>query len=556
MRKFFYLFLVFAVLFIIGCKKNQIINNDEINTNVNNGEEIIVYHTLEFYIEGVLYYSNQYEKGKTILLNLPEKEYYHLVFTQLCPNIMPDNDVKVEAFWELDKDVHKFELTIDEDTYSSRWYREGEKIEITLPTKDHYHLVLDNEIPELMEKENVIIKGNFVIDIYTLIINYNDGPNTIDVIKYGYGTIIERPDKDKNTIFKKTGYVFIDYDKEFPFALFEDTTINGIWKAEKFIITFDGSNADYLEFNKAEIDYGEYLALPKISKNNFEFLGWYYENNKITDGLWQPLNYTQEVTLKARFKYLGDTVEFGVYPQTHINDIDLIDKLNSLTDKDSRGYYEYNGNYYCKILATPVVENALYYSDGCVIVKADEWFKVEPITWKIVKNTNSLFTPLYLLDTTYYSESECESYTTSHLRSYLNSTFIMKAFKGKDIPNLNMLNYKVAEYIVNGNSVVTRIAVVKDYVMCCDVNVCDFERVELTDYAIARGADVCVSTNTDTNITKYYGNYWMMESYIQDTLKVKQTYYKAQQKDVKSSNGNVIGKCIRPYIGLSVAYLM
>ena len=46
MRKFFYLLLVFAVLFIIGCKKNQIINNDEINTNVNNGEEIMVYHTL------------------------------------------------------------------------------------------------------------------------------------------------------------------------------------------------------------------------------------------------------------------------------------------------------------------------------------------------------------------------------------------------------------------------------------------------------------------------------------------------------------------------------
>ena len=68
MRKFFYLLLVFAVLFIIGCKKNQIINNDEINTNVNNGEEIMVYHTLEFYIEGVLYYSDQYEKGKTIIV--------------------------------------------------------------------------------------------------------------------------------------------------------------------------------------------------------------------------------------------------------------------------------------------------------------------------------------------------------------------------------------------------------------------------------------------------------------------------------------------------------
>ena len=47
-----------------------------------------------------------------------------------------------------------------------------------------------------------------------------------------------------------------------------------------------------------------------------------------------------------------------------------------------------------------------------------------------------------------------------------------------------------------------------------------------------------------------------MEPYIQDTLKVKQTYYKAQEKDIKSSNGNVIGKCIRPYIGLSVEYLM
>ena len=67
-------------------------------------------------------------------------------------------------------------------------------------------------------------------------------------------------------------------------------------------------------------------------------------------------------------------VNFGSYPQTHVNDAALILKLNKLTTTNSRGYYEYNGCEYAKITAKPYYWEynkitTYFYSDGAEVKK-------------------------------------------------------------------------------------------------------------------------------------------------------------------------------------------
>ena len=48
-------------------------------------------------------------------------------------------------------------------------------------------------------------------------------------------------------------------------------------------------------------------------------------------------------------------VNYGSYPQTHVGDTTLIAELNKLTETNDRGYYEYEGNEYAKIVANSLL---------------------------------------------------------------------------------------------------------------------------------------------------------------------------------------------------------
>ena len=119
-------------------------------------------------------------------------------------------------------------------------------------------------------------------------------------------------------------------------------------------------------------------------------------------------------------------VNYGSYPQTHVGDATLVRALYKLTTANSRGYYEYNGEEYAKITTTPfrdgitsftdsngiVHYNVYTYSDGRIInTNVVEWFKVEPIKWRIIsENTDGSYQLYseYLLDATSYCD--CNSY--------------------------------------------------------------------------------------------------------------------------------------------------
>ena len=132
------------------------------------------------------------------------------------------------------------------------------------------------------------------------------------------------------------------------------------------------------------------------------------------------------------------TVEYGIYPQTHVSDSLLISSLNKLTDAESNGWYLYNNEYYAKL----TLPYEITFDDGTTIPKRITcWFKCEPITWKILESKNGEYKLLstVLLDVhCYYSSWEDRTidgktiypnnYKYSDIRSWLNNEFYNTAF--------------------------------------------------------------------------------------------------------------------------------
>ena len=89
-------------------------------------------------------------------------------------------------------------------------------------------------------------------------------------------------------------------------------------------------------------------------------------------------------------------IRIGTYPQTRVGDKELIEKLNSIKEKDENGYVFYEGNYYLKeyveetdALCDFIDDNEPTYSDGTPIVLGkDEWFKVEPVEFRLISLYN------------------------------------------------------------------------------------------------------------------------------------------------------------------------
>ena len=125
----------------------------------------------------------------------------------------------------------------------------------------------------------------------------------------------------------------------------------------------------------------------------------------------------------------GDYIYFGEYPQTIKSD------NVTITDKqDSRGYFRgSDGCYYAKIVAN-IAGSGYTFSNSAEVVQGDTYyFKVEPIRWKILSESNGV--ALILCDSIIdngefddYNGSESNNYRSSDIRVWLNVQFYETAF--------------------------------------------------------------------------------------------------------------------------------
>lgn len=138
-------------------------------------------------------------------------------------------------------------------------------------------------------------------------------------------------------------------------------------------------------------------------------------------------------------------VLFGKYPQTVVEDIELVNELNLLDKTNSNGYYEFEGDEYKKLKANPQGSDYKFNSGMTIISDKEYYFKVEPVKWDIleVENETLILIANLILDQEqfYSSDNEREisgdliypnNYEHSVVRNFLNNDFYDQAFTTND----------------------------------------------------------------------------------------------------------------------------
>ena len=284
-------------------------------------------------------------------------------------------------------------------------------------------------------------------------INYNlDGARTNDnPSTYTY--------EDETIVLNdphKVGYIFVGWTTdtiseptkalEIPHNSRGEFTFNAVFEIGTFDISFDTKGNG--EIDAIRVTFGDYVELPIPENGNYPFDAWYYGESRVVDGEWYLEG---NITLVA--KWYGITyvenemtyVDFGRYPQTIVDDPELIEALNNITHTNKLGYIEYHGDEYKKAIATPYNERQIF-SNGQVVENGKAYyFKVESIKWRVLENNNGtlkLYSEYVLYSTAFYRNEEdrivngntiyCNNYAYSNIRAWLNG--------------LNGSDYQVKDY--------------------------------------------------------------------------------------------------------------
>lgn len=127
---------------------------------------------------------------------------------------------------------------------------------------------------------------------------------------------------------------------------------------------------------------------------------------------------------------LKSKLTYGLYPQTNVNNVSLINALNSLTEVQPNGWYLYQDEYYAKLTAKPY-QSTYKFDNGTDIVNGETyWFKCEPIEWIVLSGDESsnFVISSKLLDAHRYASEKSNNYKDSEIRYWLNTQFYNSAF--------------------------------------------------------------------------------------------------------------------------------
>lgn len=173
-------------------------------------------------------------------------------------------------------------------------------------SKTVYLDIGDNIFYILITAEDGNIKLNTIIirrlPIYTVSFNTQGG-------SYISPQYIQEKDfvKDPNSP-TKTGYTFDKWDFNFDSPILGDITINALWTSNKYQINYDIS--DELMEQTQIVMYDNQYELITPKREDFIFIGWYYNNILFTNGIWDLLN---DITLTPKWSLENITLSGETY---------------------------------------------------------------------------------------------------------------------------------------------------------------------------------------------------------------------------------------------------
>ena len=214
-------------------------------------------------------------------------------------------NIELYAVWE----ANSYEVIYDYDdgttSPSKEQVRYGSYISLPVPTKPGYAFLgwylgeekINNGYWEI--DQNVTLKAKWAAKSYTITCSYFNGIKTIETIltvSTGNYYVLTTP--------TRPGYTFIGWYKgeqrfeNGQWLLTNNITVNAKWKANTYSIEYDLDGGKLIETATKSIIYDEEIILPVPIKDGYIFDGWYYNNQKIENGIWKI---DQNVTLKAKW---------------------------------------------------------------------------------------------------------------------------------------------------------------------------------------------------------------------------------------------------------------
>lgn len=263
------------------------------------------------------------------------------------------------------------------------------------------------------------------------------------------------------------------FDKEQPIE--QDLTLYAKWIAiqppvpiDKFTVTFDSKGGTLL--SSQEIERGNAVSLPVApTKRGYQFDGWWnidysrswnFDTDTVGDNMTLYAKWIEVDT----FSKENDVVYFGTYPQSKVEDAEILKGLNDLVTTplrdDSKGWtsygynmasdpdsmwfidVEYDGEKYRGVYFADYRSNdprsagtkeKSYQDNNGYYPLATYWFLYEPIKWRVVEENAGqamLFCDIALDAQSFdYDGGEySNNYAQSTIRGWLNDNFYNTAF--------------------------------------------------------------------------------------------------------------------------------
>lgn len=241
-----------------------------------------------------------FDKETTISLFIPTKEGY--IFDGWLKDgkkITTDQELITkntifEACWIKDVVNVTFDLGFDEKV--TKEYEKGTNVLLFTPERKGFTFLgwtLDDEIiEEFTPYTDVTLKALWQKNIYHL--RYYDSDVLLKDVEINY------LDEIKDFIPQKEGYHFIGWYSDnvlFTNKVYDytsDQTLNAKFEPNKYKLTLIGNDIEVID-----VSYLEKISLPLLNKEGYVFLGWYLDDKKIDDFVY---NYTFDITINAKFE--------------------------------------------------------------------------------------------------------------------------------------------------------------------------------------------------------------------------------------------------------------
>ena len=358
--------------------------------------------------------------------------------------VMPNYDYTLEAKWNYFKINYNLNGGINNEDNPTH-FSNGDFINLLPATKQGYDFIgwqYDNEIISKIDStylSDVILDAIWEDHIYSINYELNGGTNNLEN-PIGY-TI-----NDKDIILKsptKEGYIF------------------------------DGRYSDSEYSNK--VSYIDVSSLEDI----YLYAKWINE--------FDFYNAVKPTLIENYFTY-------GVYPQSVVNDDELIKKLNEIETFTTNNieWCLYENKYYVHSLAK--INGEREFNNGQKINNGqDYWFVCEPIEWTIIskeKNIYSLWSTKVLDVQIFNSEGTGSiSYEYSDIRTFLNNRFYL-AFIDNSFVNTTSIDCKTTNRtdLVSG-SIINDKVFLPSYKDAINYST-NLRKALPTDYALAKGVDI------------------------------------------------------------------